>query len=278
MARSLMPRRPPVLPRTSGPLMGDIVILGERTGEPERPKFGHLRADKVAVSVAHEIVRDLAGLEPGSMLPSEATMLGTYAVSRGSLREALRILEVQGLIQIRPGPGGGPVFIGPESASLGRTETLFFHLLGAKYLDLLKAQAVLEPTIARVAAANPDRRSLDLLESFVDLDLADPEDPVLYKTYTTGFHNTMIGVCGNPILAMITRSLRDITTSRIGPEVYSTETERQDIVEVHGRIASAILAGKEAMAEALMADHMQVYCNRLIERKSEILGETVDWH
>lgn len=257
--------------------MRAIDMSGGHIDEPKRSKVGHLRSDKVAVSVAREIVRDLAGVARGTMLPSESTMLDTYAVSRGSLREALRILEVQGLIQIRPGPGGGPVLIGPESASLGKTETLFFHLVGAKYLDLLHAQAVLEPTTARLAADNPDRPALAPLERFVSLDLRDPDDPVVYLRHTAEFHNTMIAVCGNPVLSIVTRSLRDITTKRIGQEVSSTDSERRAIVDVHSRIARAILAGKPALAEALMVDHMHVYCDRLIERKSVMLREIVDW-
>ena len=44
-------------------------------------------------------------LQPGSLLPSEAVMLKEYGVGRASLREALRVLEVNGLITVKPGPG-----------------------------------------------------------------------------------------------------------------------------------------------------------------------------
>ena len=69
------------------------------------------RAVKVAESVAREILHDIADrqLPPGATLPSEAEMVETFNVARASLREALRILEVYGLIRIKPGPGGGPV-------------------------------------------------------------------------------------------------------------------------------------------------------------------------
>ena len=60
-------------------------------------------------------------------------MLEEYGLSRESLREGLRLLEVQGLITIRRGPGGGPIVGHLDPASLGRTSTLYYHLAGATY-------------------------------------------------------------------------------------------------------------------------------------------------
>ena len=62
------------------------------------------------------------GLGSGDRLPLEAAMVEQYGVSRASLREALRLLEVQGLIRLKPGPGGGPVVGAVEAANLARTE------------------------------------------------------------------------------------------------------------------------------------------------------------
>jgi GntR family transcriptional regulator, transcriptional repressor for pyruvate dehydrogenase complex len=80
------------------------------------------RADKVSEVVARAIVHDIVtgGLEQGATLPSEAVMLSRFGVGRASLREALRILEVHGLITIKPGPGGGPIVAAPTSRSFGR--------------------------------------------------------------------------------------------------------------------------------------------------------------
>ena len=68
------------------------------------------RGEKVASRVARLIVREIVDSErrPGDALEAESQMLQRLGVSRGSLREGLRILETQGLIAIRPGPGGGP--------------------------------------------------------------------------------------------------------------------------------------------------------------------------
>ncbi len=65
------------------------------------------RSEVVAHRIAQAIASD--GLIHGDRLPPESAMLSQYGVSRASLREALRMLEVQGLLNLRPGPGGGPI-------------------------------------------------------------------------------------------------------------------------------------------------------------------------
>ena len=93
---------------------------------PIAPQGGALRGLKTSESVARDIVHDIvtAGLQDGDGLPSEAAMLQQYGVSRESLREGLRLLEVQGLIRIRRGPGGGPIVGSLDPANMGRTSTL----------------------------------------------------------------------------------------------------------------------------------------------------------
>src|SRR5438876_1102993 len=115
------------------------------------------RTLKTSEVVALEIVRDIVAqkLQPGDRLPLESEMLVQYRVSRSSLREALRLLEVQGLIAIRPGPGAGTVVGRVLPGNLSRTLTLHLHMLGTNYDDLLEAWVETEPVLARLAALNP---------------------------------------------------------------------------------------------------------------------------
>src|SRR5262245_43750238 len=88
------------------------IATGDATNRPLKT------SEMVARDVVHAIVT--RGLRTGDKLPSEAAMLAEYGVSRESLREGLRLLEVQGLISIRRGPGGGPVVGRIDAANLGR--------------------------------------------------------------------------------------------------------------------------------------------------------------
>ena len=112
------------------------------------------RGAKVAEALAQEIVHDIVKrkLPPGTLLPSEAQMIEDYGVGRGSLREALRILEVHGLITMKPGRNGGPMVIEVRTRDYGRMSTLFYHLGGVTFQELLEARLVMEATMARLAA------------------------------------------------------------------------------------------------------------------------------
>ena len=117
------------------------------------------RALKLSEEIAGELVRDIVagGLRIGDHLAPEATMLVHYGVGRESLREALRLLESQGLITIKRGPGGGPVVAGVDPLYLARTASLFFHVGGATYDEVLEAWQVLEPALAAQVARRPGR-------------------------------------------------------------------------------------------------------------------------
>jgi GntR family transcriptional regulator, transcriptional repressor for pyruvate dehydrogenase complex len=236
------------------------------------------RSEKVAESVAREIIRDVSGMAPGMVLPSENSMLERYHVSRGSLREALRILEVQGLIMIKPGPGGGPILLGPNSQALGRTETLFFHLLGAQYKDLLGVMVLLEPMLARMSANRPQQERRSALRQFLDAPTEVADDEVAYSRHNQLFHESIMGLCGNPVLALLSQSLNHIIRARIGLSVFTNRDERIGVVRTHAEIARAITDGKPELAELLMRDHMEIFSNRVLGRRGGLINEIIDWH
>ena len=131
----------------------------------ERPVRSLQRPEKVFEVVARDIVREIQSkhLEPGSMLAPEAQMLVEYNVGRGSLREALRVLEVHGLIAMKPGPKGGPVVGEVTSSSFGRMASLYFQAGAMTFNELMEARTTLEPTLARLAAERRDPEGLRLL-------------------------------------------------------------------------------------------------------------------
>ena len=237
------------------------------------------RTTKVAESVAREILHDIADrkLPPGAKLPSEAEMAETLNVARASLREALRILEIHGLITIRPGPGGGPMVAAISSEDVGRTLTFFLQASGTTFREVMQARLILEPIMARQAAERGDAEVQAALRAGIERSrqvLDEGSDQ--YLDVATGFHSLVSGASGNGVLDLLTRSLKDIYVARVRSVVYEPQ-EREKLLHDHEVVADAIISGDGDRAEKLMREHMEEYVAVLEERFTGFMDEEIDW-
>jgi DNA-binding FadR family transcriptional regulator len=232
------------------------------------------RTEKISENVARELVHDMRGMAPGTKLPPEAVMLSKYRVGRASLREALRLLEVQGLIVIRPGPGGGPIVASVDSRHFAQMSSLYFHTAGATYGDLVEGRLVMEPVMARLAAQRQDPRDLEQLQAFIGE--PPPDDTREYLRKATEFHALLSGMSGNPVLDLMGRSLKDLYTDRVEGLIFPARA-RARVEREHAAIARAIISGNAQRAERLMREHMAEFVEFVAERNPGILSEVVDW-
>ena len=237
----------------------------DRPGLPIR--FGYIPDDesdgsvdaprqlKISELVAERIVADIVAndFQVGDRLPAEAEMLEQYEVSRESLREGLRILEVQGLIAIKRGPGGGPVVTSVDPRNLARTATLYYHLAGATYNELFDAWLLLEPAVARHVAETIDRAEKKrALGPF----LPDYEsDRLQFMSRATGFHEVIAFLSGNRVLSLTLQSLEHIVVEHIVRDV-DPMSEQSEITDDHAEIGRAIIEGRPALAQRLMSEHI----------------------
>ncbi len=237
------------------------------------------RTEKISEAIAREIVQDIVarGLKAGAKLPPETDMLSSYGVGRASLREALRILEINGLIRIKPGPGGGPIVNGVSSHDFGRMLTLYFHVSRASFRELLEARLIMEPIMVGLVAQRRDPEDLERLAENVERTRAEiGRDYEQYLTAAVAFHDLLAGMSGNRILELYGRGLRDIYAMRVTEVVHATGAQRE-IAAAHEEIVDAIKAGDVARSERLMRQHMQQYHDFFTARMPGLLEEIVDW-
>jgi GntR family transcriptional regulator, transcriptional repressor for pyruvate dehydrogenase complex len=238
------------------------------------------RSDKISEIIARQIVRDIANgrYPPGTMLPPEAVMLERFRVGRASLREALRIIEVYGLITIKPGPGGGPLVLDVSARQFARTSTFYYHLHGATFRDLLEARKVIDPMMARLAATSADAEALEQLKASVGETRQAYKDENLpeWRRHTGDFHSLVAGVSGNHILDLFGRSLKDLYSERLESRVVG-KSDRGTVLEEHSAIARAIIRRRPAEAERLMAEHMETFTALTMRLVSGLLDDVLDW-
>ena len=219
------------------------------------------RTLKTSETVARDIVHDIVsrGLKTGDRLPAEAAMVEEYGVSRESLREGLRLLEVQGLITIRRGPGGGPSVGQVEPANLGRVSTLFYHLAGGTYAELFDVWIITEPILAELAARNEDRESVKkAMAPFTTWPTIDALDGTMldFVDSHVEFHTVVAKLADNRVLELMLETTGQIVTHHV--VVNADPRELQDEIDRdHAEIARAIAAGHANRARALMEDHIR---------------------
>lgn len=200
-------------------------------------------------------------------------MLEEYRVGRGSLREALRILEVHGLISIKPGPRGGPTVDQVHTENFGRMATLFFQMDGVTFADLLDAMVIMEPTLAALAAGRHDPQLVAEMSRFTRPARLDDEE---YTRDVADFHRLVAAMSGNPVMRLFGQSLSDIVRERLSPPMFP-KSRRPTVVNVHCAIARAIIEGDAGRAEELMREHMSEYAAYVRRRHPGLMREVVDW-
>lgn len=234
---------------------------------------------KTAEAFARDLVRDIVsrGLRTGDKLPSEAVMLEESGLSRESVREGLRLLEVQGLISIRRGPGGGPVVGHVDPASLGRTSTLYYHLAGGTYAELLEAWVLTEVMLVERAARNPDREAVrEAMEPYLAKPDASDDELTDFVLSHTHFHGVLASLAQNRVLEMLLPTIGQIVTHHVLGHA-DPRHDREMIEADHLAVAKAVVAGSPQRAAKAMERHISTMIEVYKTHLGAQLHDYIDW-
>lgn len=164
---------------------------------------------KVASEVARRLMREASerGLEPGDHLGAESWLLERYGVARASLREALRLLEAQGAVEMRRGAGGGAIIARPQPAQLAGFLAMTLQSGRGDMRTILEARNAIEPTMAALAAQRRTPEELDRLKECTDNLMASRHDSAAFHRYNRMFHDLVATASHNLVLAAILPAL-----------------------------------------------------------------------
>lgn len=203
-------------------------------------------------------------------------MLETYRIGRGTLREALRLLEFQGVIALKPGPRGGPVLLDPSASHLASTLVLLLQLRQAPFRSIVEVRTAMEPMISRLAAERMSDDALQELAATIDQMREHLDNQDVFLDANKRFHDIIAWSSGNPLFGYIVDSLLGILDGTIFGIDYP-QPRRVAIVKAHEEIFRALDSHDPAAAEDRMRAHIDAYV-RYAERKyPELMDQVVRW-
>jgi GntR family transcriptional repressor for pyruvate dehydrogenase complex len=215
-------------------------------------------------------------LTEGESLGREPDLVERFGVSRPSLREALRILEAEGLITVERGVRGGVVAHEPDKRMTARTAALVLRSRNVALADVFEARSLLEPVAARKIAGMPARGRKAIaaeLNALVDAQEEAIADPQAFAIVNTEFHERLVALGGNQTLSILVEMLNEIVTravtavSQTGGDTGSLAT-RQRGVRSQRRLVRLIEEGVPAAAEEHWRAHMAVVAKVMLGQEA----------
>jgi DNA-binding FadR family transcriptional regulator len=227
--------------------------------------FAPTRRDRVPAEIARQIKSAIltGRLRPGHRLPSETELAVQFQSSRGSVREAVRSLEHAGLVAVRRGHGGG-VFVG--NGDLGHVVDSLAALirLGTVSIQALtEARLILEPAMARLAAARITDEELERLERYTEGHARAIAQRHLHATADLAFHRMIAAASKNPVLTLFIDSLADLLVQEVVARLEMDEATNRSNLRFHRRIFEALQRHDADAAGRIMLRHVAEVQRRL---------------
>ncbi|WP_135456643.1 GntR family transcriptional regulator [Mycobacterium sp. DL99] len=225
-----------------------------------------IRQPRVAEIVASKLRDDILSgrLRAGDILPTQESLFQDFGVSPPALREAIHLLETDGLISVRRGNVGGAVVQMPSADRTAHMIGMVLQTRAATPADVSEALLHLEPICAGMCAAREDRATevVPYLQAEIDRQAAQFDDTAQYVPNARRFHEALVSRCGNEPMILLIGSLELIWSTHEsgvwtgeGEAGMSAPTMRAALRD-HQRLVGAIADGNPARATKLAADHL----------------------
>lgn len=198
-------------------------------------------------------------LAPGQSLPAERDLVAESGLSRAPVREALRVLEAEGLIVTRPGRSGGSVVTLPARASVARSVEQFVRAHGVRLESLLDCRVAVEPMLARLAARHRTADELDHLEQLHAAFIASVCNVDTYRRVNLEWHLAVARASRNEPLTALMEAISTPIIDAARDKHVTTPAIRRAAVKVHGSIMRAIREQDARAAHDRMARHLGAY-------------------
>lgn len=230
-------------------------------GTIEVPRAAEVLADRLRSRI-------LAGQVPiGTWLPTERELADQSRLSRESVRDALRTLEFEGLVETRQGRSGGTLVRRPDPSSIHRILEAFIRGRRIRFRSLLEIRELVEPACAGWAAQRRDDDDLTRLDDLSRSLRAQIAELPLFLTLNTEWHMAVAEASHNELLTAFMSAISE--EIRAGTDIQGLNTDEivRRALAAHDRILRAIRARDAEGAHVAMRQHVCAYRNTVAGRQ-----------
>lgn len=226
------------------------------------PMHVSIRVPKTAELMAEQLRRQIVRGEllEGNFLPTEAALMTAYGISRPTLREAFRVLESEGLIDVHRGSRGGARVRVPTDEVVARYAGLVLEHRRATIADVSVASAVLEADAVAILARRGDPADAAALRAAVEQAEA-TNDPVWQFQTQHQFHQVLVERTGNRTIALLHGAIQRIMAQaglrRASSQTEDTHAARHVGARTHRRLIVLLEAGDAEGAARLWKHHIR---------------------
>ena len=233
--------------------------------------FKAARYCKISDQIVEQIRKAIleGKLKPGDKLPPESELIEKFKVSKATLREALRSLEVLGFLEIRKGFSGG-AFVTEINMKKARESLInFLHFKNLSLKDLSEVRLILEPYIVEKAALTITEEDLHRLKELIEeCEYALKQDMPLDRKNEIDFHRTLAGATGNPILMFIIDFVENLLLD--SKEILQPNKGfSKKVLRAHKRIYKFLLERNPEKAREEMVKHVKEVTKDLMALRNE---------
>lgn len=225
-------------------------------------EFTPIKTKRLYEEIVEQIKRLLTEgkLKPGDKLLAEREMAEQFQVSRASVREAIRTLEMLGIIDIRPGEG---TFIrDTETDDIIRPLAMFLAVERSSLLDMFEMRRIFETATAGLAAQRASEEELDQIEAMLEnmRERLNVQDPARGEEFDAAFHYAVAEATHNSLLTKLFKTVSEEfakANSVARRQLYqSGEENAQKIIDQHAEILSGIRSRSPEVASKAMLSHL----------------------
>lgn len=227
-------------------------------------------ADVLAENLREQILD--GRLHEGVVLPNERELASQAGLSRASVREALRILEVEGLIATRTGRNGGSEVVRPSISTVERSIGIFIRGQRIRFEAVLEAREAIEPQAARLAALHrTDQDWAELMRCHQRIQAQVDDIPVFLQA-NLDWHLGVVRAGHNELLIAFINAISQSVYAATDLHGFNSAEVRHAVVRAHQKVMDAIESGDGDAAARRMGRHVGAYVSS-VEKRTRTAAE-----